>query len=78
MFIMMYNNSINMTEDVCKVVEKKPHTYVMTGKKLAEMCKFAGVVTSVDAESFTILTGDDKGKTGYRITVQTMERAEQA
>lgn len=62
----------------CKVVEKIPHTYNMSGKKLAELCGFKGVVTSVRAEPFTIQNGDDKGKTGYKITVQTMERAEQS
>ena len=62
----------------CKVVEKIPHVYNMTGKKLAEMCKFEGVVTSVEARSFTIQNGDDKGKTAYNITVETMERKEQA
>lgn len=62
----------------CKVVEKIPHTYNLSGKKLAELCGFKGVVIGLEADSFTIQTGDDKGKTAYKITVRTMERADQA
>lgn len=56
------------------IVEKIPHVYNMTGKELAVKCGFKGVVVGVYAESFTIQTGDDKGKTGYNIVVKTMER----
>jgi len=70
----------NDTEETtnCKVVEKIPHTYNLSGKKLAEMCRFKGVVIGLEAESFTIQNGNDKGKTAYKITVRTMERADQA
>lgn len=61
------------------VIEKIPHVYSLTGKKLAEMCKFKGIVTSVTSEKFAYCDKtDNTEKTGYKITVHTLEKAEQA
>lgn len=68
-----------MSDESKPVIEKIPHTYVLTGKKLAEMCKFKGIVTSVNTERFSYCDkADQTEKTGYKIIINTLEKAEQA
>ena len=57
-------------------IEKQPHTYEITSKELREAFKFKGVVTRIDVcpVSYKDKDDDDKVKTAYNLSVQTMDK----